>query len=311
MKIAVAYACDISKPVEVLKRAQDEFMLLSSAAASEPEMMAQVQGLITHSHAGVPDWAWNAPQMKIISCNGVGYDGIDIEKAQSNGIWVSNTPDVLNEEVADMAMAMILGSARHVLAADIFVRSGAWASGKDFPLVAGVEGKRLGMLGMGKIGQAIARRASACNMQISYSCRTSKDVPYAYEADLVKLARASQVLCAVVPGGEGTRKLVSEEVLEALGPEGYLVNVARGSVVDEPALVNALASKKIAGAALDVYAKEPHVPRELFELDNVILLPHIASASISARIAMGFLAIDNICDVLAGKRPRCAVNQVS
>lgn len=310
MKPAVAVLSDIADPPAVLQRARAEFALLGPAEAAATENLARVEAVITNSHVGAPAWVWRAPRLRIVSCNGVGYDGIDVARAQAAGIWVSNTPEVLNEEVANLALALILASARQLLAADRYARAGRWAR-QDYPLVAGIANARLGLLGMGGIGRAIAARAEAFQMQVSYCCRNQKEVSYPYQPDLLALARWSSILCAVVPGGAATRNLIDAKVLAALGPGGYLVNVARGSVVDEKALVEALAGGRIAGAGLDVYASEPDIPAELVALDNVILLPHVGSGSVAAREAMGLLALDNIKEALAGRRPRGAVNEVS
>ena len=234
------------------------------------------------------------PNLQLIAGSGVGYDNVDVAAATARRIVVTNTPDVLTDTVADLALALLLAVERRIVAADAFVRRSDWQRGA-FPFARDVRGLRLGILGLGRIGLAIARRAEVFGMHIAYSNRRPRtDVPYPYHPDAVSLAGASDVMLLVVPGGEGSRHVVNEAVLRALGPQGTLVNIARGSVVDEPALVSALAGKRIAGAALDVFADEPRVPEALFALDNVVLTPHIASATADTRAAMGQLVLDNL-----------------
>lgn len=231
--------------------------------------------------------------LEIVSVFGVGYDGVDVPAARERGIQVTHTPDVLNDDVADLAIALMLAVARKVVRADHFARSGQWQNG-PFPLTTKVSGARLGIVGLGRIGQAIAKRAAAFDMQIAYHNRSRKDVPYTYMEDIVSLAAAVDFLVMITPGGAGTRALVNAEVLEALGPQGYLINVARGSVVDETALIAALQAGKIAGAGLDVFANEPHIPAELAALENVVLTPHMASGTLLTRTAMAELAFTNL-----------------
>ena len=241
------------------------------------------------------------PALKIISVMGVGYDGIDVAAAQARGIVVTHTPGVLNDDVADLAIALMLALSRQIARADRFVRAGDWANG---PLRLGrkVSGARLGVVGMGRIGQAIAHRAAAFDMRIGYTARTPKTgLPHAYWPTPAELAAHSDFLVVITPGGEGTRGLIDAEVLKALGPKGYLINVARGTVVDEPALIQALQQGVIAGAGLDVFADEPKVPEALRALDNVVLTPHMASATHETRQAMADLALHNLQAHFAGK----------
>jgi lactate dehydrogenase-like 2-hydroxyacid dehydrogenase len=234
------------------------------------------------------------PNLRLISHFGVGYDNVDVEHARRKGVVVSNTPDVLTDCVADLAMALLVDVARGITAGDRHVRAGRWLKG-PMPLASKVSGKRLGVVGLGRIGRAIAARAEGFDMEIRYhNRRQSPDAPYPFEHSLVELARWCDFLMISTSGGEATRALVSAAVIEALGPKGFLVNIARGSVVDEPALVSALAERRIAGAALDVFADEPRVPEALFALDNVVLTPHIASATTDTRAAMGQLVLDNL-----------------
>ena len=241
------------------------------------------------------------PKLEIIACFGVGFDAIDLDRARARGVRVTNTPDVLTEDVADMAFALILASFRRIVEGDAFVRSGAWTKGA-LPLGRSLNGKTLGVLGYGRIGRAIARRAPVFGMSVAYSdLAIDPQAPHAYHADPVSLARASDVLVATTAGGAGTRSLVDAAVFDALGPEGLFVNVSRGSVVDEPALIAALEEKRIGGAALDVFWNEPNIDARLLRFPNVILQPHHASGTIEARKAMGKLVRDNLAAHFAGR----------
>lgn len=240
------------------------------------------------------------PALEIISVMGVGYDGVDVAAAQARGVAVTHTPGVLNDDVADLAMALMLAWARQLPRADRFVRAGQWPAG-SMPLGRRVSGARLGIVGMGRIGQAIAQRASAFGMRIAYTARSAKaDLPHRYLPTAAALAAQSDFLVVITPGGAGTRRLIDAEVLAALGPQGCLVNVARGSVIDEGALIAALESGAIAGAALDVFDNEPHAPQALREMDNVVLTPHIGSATDETRRAMADLALANLQAHFAG-----------
>ena len=243
------------------------------------------------------------PRLEIIACFGVGFDAIDLDRARARGVRVTNTPDVLTEDVADMAFALILASFRRIVEGDAFARSGAWTKGA-LPLGRGLNGKTLGVLGYGRIGHAISRRAPVFGMSVAY-CDLAIDpqAPHAYHADPISLARASDVLVATTAGGAGTLSLVDAEVFDALGAEGLFVNVSRGSVVDQDALIAALKQRKIFSAGLDVYANEPNVPPELLTMDNVVLLPHVGSGSVPTRDAMNQLVIDNLMAWAAGKKP--------
>ncbi|WP_367848371.1 2-hydroxyacid dehydrogenase [Rhodoferax sp. WC2427] len=256
---------------------------------------ARFTGLATSAPAGASAALLAAlPGLRVISSHGVGLDKIDLAVAAQRGIQVGYTPEVLNDCVADLAMALLLDVARGTSAADRFVRRGAWPTAK-FPLARKVTGQRLGILGLGRIGRAIAQRATGFEMQIRYTNRKPvAGVPWKFEPALVELARWADTLVVIAAGGASTHHLVNAEVLDALGPNGFLVNVARGSVVDQAALVQALQTGRIAGAGLDVYADEPHVPPELMALDNVVLLPHIASATRETRQAMEALTVANL-----------------
>jgi lactate dehydrogenase-like 2-hydroxyacid dehydrogenase len=241
------------------------------------------------------------PKLEIIACCGVGYDGIDVAAAKRRRVVVTNTPDVLNDCVADVAMGLLIAAARGIAYGDRFVRAGKWLAG-NLPLQTKVSGKRLGIVGMGRIGRVIAKRAAGFDMPIAYHTRRKvPDVPFRYYEKLVDLARDSDFLLLIVPGGQATSRLVNEEVLRALGPKGILVNVARGAVVDEAALVKCLQDGALGGAALDVFEDEPKVPEALWKMDNVVLVPHIGSATRETRAAMGNLTIDNLAAHFAGK----------
>lgn len=259
-----------------------------------------VVAAITSSRFGVTNEQIDAlPSLRAIVHFGVGYETTDVAYARSRGIVVSNTPDVLTDCVADLAVGGLIDVLRRITAADRFVRRGDWQRGQ-FPLATKVTGRRVGILGLGRIGRAIAHRLAAFDTTLSYHSRHAvPDVPYTYYDSPTALAAAVDVLVVATSGGPATAGLVSADVLTALGPTGYLVNIARGSVVDEPALVAALTTGGIAGAALDVFADEPDVPEPLLGLDNVVLLPHIASATVETREAMGDLAFRNLEQFLA------------
>lgn len=248
------------------------------------------------------------PKLELISHFGVGYDSVDVGAATRRGIRVTNTPDVLNDCVADTAMALTLNVMRKYPQAEAHLRSGYWATRGDYPFSVSLGGKTMGIVGLGRIGEAIAKRAQAAGMKIAYHNRNRKDVPYAYFADPVSLAKHCDVLVLVTPGGAATKSLVNAKVLDALGPKGYLVNIARGSVVDQPVLLDYLQRGKIAGAGLDVFIDEPNVPPAFFALDNAVLFPHVGSASCETRFAMGMLQVDNLRALYAGKPLLTPVN---
>ncbi|MEK7346347.1 MAG: 2-hydroxyacid dehydrogenase [Pseudomonadota bacterium] len=234
------------------------------------------------------------PHAKVVSVFGVGYDGVDVAAAIAQGIPVTHTPDVLTDDVADLAMGLVLSVGRTIPQADQFVRAGQWPSG---PMALGrkVSGARLGIVGLGRIGKAIARRASGFGMSIAYTARTEKtDSGFQFFPSATALAAQVDFLVVITPGGAGTKHLINADVLKALGPRGFLINVARGSVVDEQALVDALQNGTIAGAGLDVFANEPQVPEVLRGLRNVVLTPHMASATTETRQAMADLAFANM-----------------
>jgi lactate dehydrogenase-like 2-hydroxyacid dehydrogenase len=243
------------------------------------------------------------PALKIIATSSVGYDGIDVAAARELGITVTNTPDVLTEEVADLALGLLLATVREIPRAERHVREGQWTQGA-YPLTATLRGRSVGIVGLGRIGKAIAQRIEGFGLPVAYYGRHKQDdVAYTYYASLTEMARAVDVLIAVTPGGAGTRHLITAEVLAALGSNGIFVNVARGSVVDQPALIDALRNGTILAAGLDVFEDEPNVPQDLLALNNAVLLPHVASASNATRDAMARLAVDNLLAWAQGHAP--------
>ncbi len=256
---------------------------------------ADIEAVVTSAALGIDAATLAAlPNLRVISSFGVGLDRLPVEEARRRGIALGYTPDVLNDCVADLAFGLVLDVARGISAADRFVRRGEWPRGA-FALTRKVSGAKLGLVGMGRIGRTIAQRSTGFAMDVRYhSRRPAEGVGWAHEPSLVELARWADYLVVITAGGAGTRHLVNAEVLDALGPEGFIVNVARGSVIDEAALVKALQDKHIAGAGLDVFEDEPRVPEALWSQDNVVLLPHIASATRETRQAMADLVFDNL-----------------
>ncbi|WP_420836139.1 2-hydroxyacid dehydrogenase [Celeribacter indicus] len=250
------------------------------------------------------------PNLELIAHFGVGYDAIDVAAASARGIRVTNTPDVLNEDVADLAVAMMLAFSRDIIRGDAWVREGTWASGRELPLNRKMSGARAGIAGMGRIGRAIADRLAAFGMEIHYTSRSEKQTPgwHWHGNDVVSLAGAVDWLVVAVVGGEETRGYVSKEALAALGSDGVVVNIARGSCIDEEALIAALEAREIAGAALDVFYNEPHVDARLVALDTVLLQPHQASATVETRRDMSVLQCDNLAAHLAGRALLTPVN---
>ena len=263
---------------------------------------SRIRGLATGFSVGAPaSLIDRLPKVEIIANFGVGYEKVDVAHARRKGIPVTNTPDVLTDDVADLAIALWLMTSRRLGAAERYLRAGKWPAG-PFPLAASTESRKVGVLGMGRIGQAIAARARLSNAEIRYCQPRSKaGVDFPHIADPTALAAWADVLFVATPGGEATRGLVDERVIAALGAKGILINIARGSVVDEPALVAALMDGRLGGAGLDVFADEPRVPQALFGLDNVVLLPHVGSATVETRRAMGQLVVDNLAAHFAGR----------
>ncbi len=258
-----------------------------------------VHAVVTGGHVGCSNALMAAlPSLGIIAIHGVGVDKVDLPFARSRNVRVTTTPGVLTEDVADLAVGLIIGLLRGIPASDAYVRAGSWEQG-DRPLARKVSGRRFGVVGLGHIGAAIAARLAAFG-PVSYTGPQRKEVPYAFHADLLDLARASDVLVLACPANASTRHIVNAAVLAALGEEGYLVNVARGAVVDEGALVAALDAGRLAGAALDVFENEPHVPEALRSSSRVVLTPHMASATVETRIRMADVVLENLDAFRAG-----------
>lgn len=256
-----------------------------------------VRAVVTTATHGCSAATINAlPDLQAVCSWGVGYEKLDIKAAHARGVQVSNTPDVLTDCVADLAWALILATSRRICQADRYVRAGRWGGTHDgkFPLASRVSGKRLGVLGLGRIGEAIAQRGTGFGMDIRYHNRREKTSPWTFEPNLEKLAEWADFLVVACVGGAETHHLVSADVIRALGPTGVLVNIARGPVVDETALVAALTSGQLGGAGLDVFEHEPKVPEALYPLDNVVLLPHVGSGTVETRGQMEDLVFENL-----------------
>nr|WP_181449484.1 2-hydroxyacid dehydrogenase [Azospirillum thermophilum] len=268
------------------------------------EVGPRIRGLAAGGHVPIDGALMDRlPALELVANFGVGYDKVDVAAAAARGVVVTNTPDVLTEEVADLALGLLLATVRRLPQADRFLREGRWLKGA-FPLSTSLRGRTIGILGLGRIGKAVARRCEAFGLEVAYHGRhRQEDVAYRYFGSLVEMARDVDVLIVVTPATAQTERLVNAEVLGALGPDGILINVARGSVVDERAVIDALREKRILAAGLDVFEDEPRVPEELIALDNTVLLPHIGSASVHTRQAMGQLVVDNLRSWFAGQGP--------
>ena len=299
------------KPIieEVLSKAPGVQLHKAWAEADHDAYVARiaptVRGIAAAGGHGRIDGAFMSrfPKLEIVSSFGVGYDHIDAKWAGEHGIVVTNTPDVLNEEVADTALGLLLCTVRHLPQAERYLRAGHWDKSGDYQLTPSLRDRTAGIIGMGRIGKAIACRLEAMKVPVVYHSRRPADVPYRHYPNLLEMARGVDVIVVITPGGAATRNLVNADVLQALGPAGILINVARGSVVDEAALIRALKEKTILSAGLDVFADEPKVPQELIEMENVVLLPHVGSASHATRRAMDELVANNLVSWFSGKGP--------
>jgi lactate dehydrogenase-like 2-hydroxyacid dehydrogenase len=289
-KVTLHYLVDAKDPDAFLKSVADKVRAIAIAYTANKLDAAFMQKL---------------PKLEQISSFGVGYDHIDATWAGQHGIVVTNTPEVLNEEVADTAIGLLLNTVREFPQAERYLRAGKWASQGHYPLTkATLRNRTVGMVGMGRIGKAIAKRLDAFGVPVVYHSRNpQKGLNYKYYPKLLDMARDVDTLMVIVPGGANTNNMINAEVLNALGPNGVLINMARGSVVDEPALIEALKNRTIYSAGLDVFAKEPHVPKELLDMDHVVLFPHLGSSTEVTRAAMDQLVVDNILAWAAGKPP--------
>ena len=260
----------------------------------------KITHIATNGHDGVPaDVMSSLPNLKMVSCYGVGYDAIDVTVAKSKGVMVTHTPNVLNAEVATTAVMLMMACYRELLRDDAWVRSGSWEAKGNAPLTRSVDNQTVGILGLGRIGQAIADKLAPFGTTIDYHSRSKKDVEYQYFDNLTDMAKAVDCLICITPGGPSTNKIVNRDVIDALGSNGTLINVSRGSVVDEAALIAALQEGRLGWAGLDVFEAEPKVPDALRALQNVVLLPHVGSATVETRAAMGALTVDNLLQHLA------------
>lgn len=292
-------------PPSLMERLHEHFDCYLQSQLDETQAIAlapTVRGIVATGESTVTrEQIARLPALEIISVLGVGYDGIDLEAARDHHVCVTHTPGLSTEDIAEFAMALLLCAARQVLSADRFIRSGGWKTGRH-PMTARVFGGRMGIIGLGRIGRAVALRAEAFGMSVAYTGRTQKtDVAYRWCSDVQALAASVDYLVVCASGGSATHALVDAAVLEALGPAGVLVNIARGSIVDEDALIEALRERKILSAGLDVFSHEPHVPEALLQLDNVVLTPHMASTTGATVQAMLDLTFDNLATHFSGK----------
>lgn len=298
MKPTVLQLCALSPALDAALA--EEYQVLRGWEQPDTDALlaehgSAIVGIATAAPTGVPRALIEAlPALKVISCRGVGLDKIDLALAKDRGVQVAGTFGTLADCVADLAFALLLDVAREVAASDRYLRDGQWAKGR-YPLTTRVSGKRLGIVGLGQIGRLVAKRGSGFDMEVAYNNRRPvADVDYRHEPSLKALAEWADFLVVCVAGGSGTEALISRDVIEALGPKGYLVNVSRGTVVDEPALIEALQQKRIAGAGLDVFVDEPQVPAALIEMHNVVLTPHTGSGTVETRQAMEDLVLENL-----------------
>jgi hydroxypyruvate reductase len=296
MMPSVMNALETAYTVHKLWEAPDRQDLLARVAPG-------IRGVATNGSVGIGGEIINAlPKLEIIACYGVGVDAIDLPSAKTRGIPVTTTPDVLTDDVADMAIGLIIASSRRLVCGDKYVRTLEWGQKGEMPLTRRVTGKRAGIVGLGRVGKALAKRLTAFDMNISYTdIAAQTDQPYSFVPDLTELARGSDFLIVTAAGGPASRKMVNQTVLEALGAKGTLINVSRGSIVDEEALVHALEAGTLGAAGLDVFANEPKVPEALFKLENVVLMPHHSSGTIESRTAMGELIVGNLEAHFSGK----------
>ncbi len=292
----VEAALDDAYTVHRLHEAADRDVLLAEAGP-------RIRGIATDGHLGASAEVMDRlPALEVIACYGVGTDAIDLGHARTKGVTVANTPGVLNDDVANLAVALVLATSRHLVANDAYVRQGRWTAEGAPPLSRGLRGRKVGILGLGRIGKDIAEKLTVFGCPIAYHGRREQEgVGYEYFADLTEMAAAVDFLVAICPGGPSTDRIVNADVLAALGPEGTFINVARGSVHDETALIAALLNGTLGMAGLDVFADEPRVPEALMKMDKVILQPHQGSGTVETRRAMGDLVVENLRRHFAGE----------
>ncbi|MGO4669658.1 2-hydroxyacid dehydrogenase [Bosea sp. 2RAB26] len=297
----MAYAADQLKArftVHELWKAEDRTAMLK-------EIGGKVRGVAGGgAHVRIDGTLFDAlPKLEIVANFGVGYDTVDAKEAGKRGLIVTNTPDVLTDEVADLALGLLLATVRQLPQVDRYLRAGKWLE-KAYPLTTSLRTRKVGIVGLGRIGKAVAQRIEAFGLPVSYHGRTRQaDVSYRYYPSLIEMAADVDTLISVAPGGAATRHMINADVLKALGPNGIVINVGRGSVVDEQALIEALKNKVILSAGLDVFEDEPRVPAELIAMDHVVLLPHVGSASVHTREQMGQLLVDNLVSWFDGRGP--------
>jgi lactate dehydrogenase-like 2-hydroxyacid dehydrogenase len=290
-------------PKELQAKIDEGFMCHALESLSNDGLRSQIEGIITRSNIPISeDLISTLPNLKIITTAGVGYELLPVKFANDHGIVVTNTPGVLDAAVCELAVGLMLALIRKIPAADRFVRDGKWRT-QLFPMATSLSGKKVGIIGLGHIGQGIASRLLPFGVDLLYTGSRRPQFLYRHFADLHEMAAAADILFVCVPGGAATRKLIDASLLEALGPQGFLINISRGTVVDEQALIHALKSGKIKGAALDVFNDEPNINPEFFTLPNIVLAPHIGSATQETREAMLCLALDNLRAVLSGAPP--------
>jgi lactate dehydrogenase-like 2-hydroxyacid dehydrogenase len=301
MKPLVLLMSSIYGPKQTLLEAQYEVVPFN-ADTDMARMAKECEIVVTTGGRGIEAAVMQKlPKLKMVGCFGVGVDAVDVAYCKANGILVSNTPDVLTEEVADLALALLLSTIRRIPQGDQFVRQGLWLKG-GMPLTQSLQGMKIGVVGMGRIGQAIAKRCIAFNTTVAYQGpRKKADISYQYFDTVEGLAAWSDVLIAACPGGAATQKIISRAALKALGQAGTFINIARGSVVDQDALVEQLGTGEVGAAGLDVFNDEPKVPQALLAMSNVVLMPHVGSGTHATRAAMGQLTLDNVAAFVAGK----------
>jgi hydroxypyruvate reductase len=267
------------------------------------DVSQRVRGVATNGSVGIGGEVINAlPNLEIIACYGVGVDAIDLLTAKTRGILVTTTPDVLTADVADMAVGLMIATSRRLVRGDKYVRNLEWGQLGEMPLTRRVTGKRAGIVGLGRVGKALAKRLNAFDMHISYTdVAAQSDQPYQFVKNLIELAHSSDFLIVTAAGGAGSRNMINQTVLESLGAKGTLINVSRGSIVDEEALVAALENGTLGAAGLDVFFNEPHVPEALFKFENVVLMPHHSSGTVESRSLMGDLIVGNLAAHFAGQ----------